>query len=51
MAAIIGSGVGGAETSITKFTLAGFNNMTTLSRSDDLNRASMPFDKDRNNKK
>ncbi len=43
--------VGGADASITKFTLADFNNMTTLSRSDDPNRASMPFDKDRNNKK
>lgn len=51
MAAIIGSGVGGAETSITKFTLAVFNNMKTLSRSSDFNRASISFDKDINNKK
>lgn len=39
---------GGAEASITKFSAAGFNNMTALSRSDDPDRASIPFDKERN---
>lgn len=39
---------GGAESSITKFATAGFNNMTALSKSDDPDRASIPFDKERN---
>ncbi len=40
--------VGGSEASISEFALAGFNNMKALSRSDDPDRASIPFDKDRN---
>ncbi|MFL8712199.1 beta-ketoacyl-ACP synthase II [Clostridioides sp. GD02377] len=39
---------GGSEAAITEFTLAGFNNMKALSDSDDPDRASIPFDKDRN---
>lgn len=39
---------GGAEASITEFTLAGFHNMKTLTTSDNPNRASIPFDKERN---
>lgn len=39
---------GGAEASITPFTLSGFNNMKTLTNSDNVDRASIPFDKDRN---
>lgn len=39
---------GGAEASITKFAAAGFNNMTALSKSSDPDRASIPFDKERN---
>ena len=38
---------GGAEASITKFSLAGFNNMGALSKSTDPDRASIPFDKER----
>jgi 3-oxoacyl-[acyl-carrier-protein] synthase II len=39
---------GGTESCITEFTLGGFNNMKALSRSTDLERASIPFDKERN---
>ena len=39
---------GGTESCITKFALAGFNNMKALSRSTDLERCSIPFDKERN---
>lgn len=39
---------GGAESCITPFTLSGFNNMKTLSNSEDPDRASIPFDKERN---
>lgn len=39
---------GGAEAAITEFSIHGFNNMKTLSHSADINRASMPFDKERN---
>ncbi|MGI6030714.1 MAG: beta-ketoacyl-ACP synthase II [Eubacteriales bacterium] len=39
---------GGAEASITGFTLSGFANMTALSTSEDKDRASIPFDKERN---
>ncbi|MDD5793461.1 beta-ketoacyl-ACP synthase II [Clostridium sp. HCP1S3_B4] len=38
---------GGTEASITPFTIAGFNNMKTLTNTDDKDRASIPFDKDR----
>lgn len=38
---------GGAEACITPFTLAAFNNMKTLTNSDNRDRASIPFDKDR----
>ncbi len=38
---------GGTESCITEFTLGGFNNMKALTRSEDLNRASIPFDKER----
>ncbi len=38
---------GGAEATITKFAMAGFNNMGALSRSQDPDRASIPFDKER----
>lgn len=38
---------GGAESSITPFTLSGFNNMRTLTTSNNPDRASIPFDKDR----
>lgn len=38
---------GGTESCITEFALGGFNNMKALSRSDDLKRASIPFDKER----
>lgn len=38
---------GGAEAAITKFSIAGFNNMTALSHSEDPDRASIPFDADR----
>lgn len=39
---------GGAEASITKTALAGFGNLTALSTSSDKERASIPFDKERN---
>ncbi|NLK70578.1 MAG: beta-ketoacyl-ACP synthase II [Clostridiales bacterium] len=39
---------GGTESCITEFALGGFNNMKALSKSDDINRASIPFDKERN---
>lgn len=39
---------GGSEASITSFTLAGFHNMKTLTTSSDPDRASIPFDRERN---
>ncbi|MCF0148428.1 MAG: beta-ketoacyl-ACP synthase II [Clostridium sp.] len=39
--------VGGTEASICKFGISGFQSMTALSKSEDINRASIPFDKDR----
>lgn len=39
---------GGSEASITPFAIAGFNNMKALSQSTDKDRASIPFDKERN---
>ncbi|MEG0671794.1 beta-ketoacyl-ACP synthase II [Clostridium sp.] len=39
---------GGAEASITPFAIGGFENMTALSFSQDKNRATIPFDKERN---
>ncbi|MBQ8787846.1 MAG: beta-ketoacyl-ACP synthase II [Oscillospiraceae bacterium] len=39
---------GGAESCVTEFALAGFNNMKALTRSDDLERCSIPFDAERN---
>lgn len=39
---------GGTEASITKFAAAGFMNMTALTKSEDPDRASIPFDKERN---
>lgn len=39
---------GGAEATITDFAMAGFNNMRALSRSTDKDRASIPFDQERN---
>lgn len=39
---------GGTESTVLEFTLAGFNNMKALSKSDDPARASIPFDKERN---
>lgn len=39
---------GGAEAAITEFAIAGFNNMKALSHSTDKDRASIPFDKERN---
>lgn len=39
---------GGAESSLSKFAIAGFANMTALSLSNDINRASIPFDAERN---
>jgi 3-oxoacyl-[acyl-carrier-protein] synthase II len=39
---------GGAEASITPLSVAGFANLTALSTSTDPDRASIPFDKDRN---
>ena len=39
---------GGTEASITPLAMAGFTNLTALSNSTDLNRASIPFDKERN---
>lgn len=38
---------GGTESSMTEFTIGGFSNMKALNRSDDLERASIPFDKER----
>lgn len=38
---------GGSESTISEFCLAGFQNMRALTRTDDLSRASIPFDKDR----
>lgn len=38
---------GGTESCITEFALGGFNNMKALSKSDDVERASIPFDKER----
>ena len=39
---------GGSEACISHFALSGFNNMKALTRSDDLTRCSIPFDKERN---
>ena len=39
---------GGAEASICEFGIAEFQSLTALSRSEDRNRASIPFDKERN---
>lgn len=39
---------GGAEAAITRFAMAGFDNMKALSQSEDPNRASIPFDAERN---
>ncbi|WMJ21871.1 beta-ketoacyl-ACP synthase II [Paludicola sp. MB14-C6] len=39
---------GGSEAAITEFSIAGFNNMKALCQSEDVNRASIPFDKERN---
>ena len=39
---------GGAEASICEFGIAGFQALTALSKSEDRNRASIPFDKERN---
>ncbi len=39
---------GGSEATITPFTLTGFHSMKTLTTSDDPDRASIPFDKERN---
>lgn len=39
---------GGAESCISEFALAGFNNMKALTRSNDLERCSIPFDAERN---
>lgn len=38
---------GGAESSITPLGVAGFSSLTALTTSEDVNRASIPFDKDR----
>ena len=38
---------GGTESCVDEFTLGGFNNMKALSRADELDRASIPFDKER----
>ncbi|KXT84861.1 beta-ketoacyl-ACP synthase II [Streptococcus panodentis] len=40
--------VGGSEASITPFAIAGFQALTALSTTEDPERASIPFDKDRN---
>ncbi|HEL1017508.1 TPA: beta-ketoacyl-ACP synthase II [Streptococcus equi subsp. zooepidemicus] len=40
--------VGGSEAAITKFAIAGFQSLTALSTTEDPNRSSIPFDKDRN---
>lgn len=39
---------GGSEAAITPLAIAGFTNMKALSESNDKNRASIPFDKERN---
>lgn len=39
---------GGTESTVLRFTLAGFNNMKALTKSDDPMKASIPFDKERN---
>ncbi|MCM1225815.1 MAG: beta-ketoacyl-ACP synthase II [Clostridium sp.] len=39
---------GGTESTVLRFTLAGFNNMKALTKSADPERASIPFDKERN---
>ncbi len=39
---------GGAEAALSKFAMAGFNNMKALSNSEDPDRASIPFDLERN---
>ena len=38
---------GGTESCVSKFTLGGFNNMKALTKCDNLEKASIPFDKDR----
>lgn len=38
---------GGSESCVSEFALGGFNNMKALSRSDDPERCSIPFDKER----
>lgn len=38
---------GGSEAAITEFAIAGFNNMKALTRAEDPDRASIPFDKER----
>lgn len=38
---------GGSESTISEFCLAGFQNMRALTRTEELTRASIPFDKDR----
>lgn len=38
---------GGTESCITEFCLGGFNNMKALTKSDDVTRLSIPFDKER----
>ncbi len=40
--------VGGSEASINEFGISAFQSLTALSKSEDRNRASIPFDKDRN---
>ncbi|ASW43603.1 beta-ketoacyl-ACP synthase II [Clostridium isatidis] len=40
--------VGGSEASICEFGIGAFQSLTALSKSEDPNRASIPFDKDRN---
>ena len=39
---------GGTESTSVEFTFAGFSNMKALTKSDNLERASIPFDKERN---
>lgn len=38
---------GGAEAAITEFSISGFNNMKALTKTEDVDRASIPFDKER----
>jgi len=38
---------GGTESTVNEFAIGGFSNMKALSKSDDLERASIPFDKER----